>query len=110
MTSIPDAPAFCEETHRRIKLAVWAYAYEVVGTPAVPDAVFDAECARVDLSRSTGRPDLDLWWRQNFDPSTGMWVLGHPELDKVARLHMALTRYQRAYERRLLALFGDLLG
>ncbi|AKM09379.1 hypothetical protein [Croceicoccus naphthovorans] len=75
------------ERRRRIKLAVWAYAYEIKSNPLVPDGVFDEEALKVDLSVDTGRPDLDAWFRANFQPHTGSWVWRHPEPGKLNRLY-----------------------
>jgi len=75
------------ETRRRILLTLWAYAYEFENNSIVPDSIFDAECLKVDLSIATNRPDLDEWWRKNFDSFTGCWIHDHPELEKVKRLY-----------------------
>lgn len=72
------------ERRRRILLSVAAYAYEIENVSLVDDHTFDAECLKVDVSIDTGHPMLDAWWRENFDPSTGMWIHKHPELWKVA--------------------------
>lgn len=71
------------ETRRRIYLTVWAYAYEFMNLSMVSDEVFDAEALKVDLSIDTTRPDLDSWFRENFNPHSGMWVHSHPEVDKL---------------------------
>lgn len=75
------------ERRRRIRLVLWAYAYEFRSDSIVSDAVFDEEAAKVDLSVDTGRPDLDEWFRREFSPITGQWVHQFPELDKVAALY-----------------------
>jgi hypothetical protein len=76
------------ERRRRIVLAVAAYAYEFLNVSLLSDADFDAECLLVDLSQTTGNTLMDAWWRENFDPNTGMWVHDHPDkrgLDRIAR-------------------------
>ena len=79
------------ETRRRIMVSVWAYAYEMANPPVslVPDHVFDAECYMLaaGLRIDTDRLDLDYWFRGAFDPSTGMWIHKHPELDKIKKLY-----------------------
>jgi len=75
------------ETRRRIRLAIWAYAYEFHHHSIVPDAMFDVESYCVDLSVETDRLDLDFWFRANFETCTGMWIHKHPELDKIAKLY-----------------------
>ena len=75
------------ETRRRIRLSVYAYAYEFRNKSLVDDGEFDAMCGKVDLAVDTRRPDLDGWFRKNFDPSTGLWIHDHPELDKIKNLY-----------------------
>lgn len=74
------------ERRRRIRLTLWAYAYEIENNPLVTDSIFDSEALKSDPSIDTGH--LDDWWRECFNPSTGMWVHKHPELQKV-RLYYA---------------------
>lgn len=85
MSDFQSLKAFGEKM-RRTHLAMWAYAYEVENVSLVPDAVFDEEARRIDLSVDTDRPDLDAWFRNNFDPDTGVWVHQHPELSRIADL------------------------
>ncbi len=80
------------ETHRRIKLSIWAYAYEIYHTSMVDDYRFDAEACKVDLSINTNRPDLDEWFRENFDPCTGYWIHNHPEKNKIHNLFMKYNK------------------
>lgn len=77
------------ERRRRIKLSLWAFAYEIVGAPMVDDATFDAMAYASNRDISTGR--LDIWWRLNFQPFTGQWVHQHPELDRLAKLYVDLV-------------------
>lgn len=75
------------ERRRRINLAVWAFAYEVMDDPLVDDATFDRESQLVDLAQDTGDDELDLWFMENFDPSTGSWVQGHPNLEGLEKIY-----------------------
>lgn len=77
------------ERKRRINLTLWAYAYEIMDTPLADDSLFDAECRLSDPSIDTGR--LDDWWRACFNPSTGMWIHTHPELDRVKEYYERCT-------------------
>lgn len=81
-----------QERKRRVFLTLCAWAYEVKCPPEslTDDHNFDLECSLVDLTIETGRPDLDSWWRANFDPCTGSWIHAHPELDKCAALYQRL--------------------
>lgn len=82
------------ERWRRIMLSMWAYGYEVASKPLVDDATFDHHAFEVNLSIDTGRPDLDEFFREKYDPNTGKWIWDHPELEKVAkRYRWLLTNY-----------------
>jgi hypothetical protein len=85
----------CPETRLRVRLTAWAYAYEFENDSLVSDAEFDAACREVDLTVRTARPDLDEWWIDNFDPSTGQWIHSHPELDRARNLYWRLKSYQQ---------------
>jgi len=74
------------ERRRRIRVAVWAHAYEVLDTSLVSDAVFDAECKLVNPAASTGNAKLDRFFSQHFADYTGQWVHKHPEKAKLDRL------------------------
>lgn len=84
-------PEFSQETRNRILVAVYAYAYEVLAQPIVSDDGFDQLASKIDLSNDTGRPDLDQWFRDNFEPYTGSWIHKHPELDGIIRIYEAIT-------------------
>jgi hypothetical protein len=67
-----------KERRRRIFVAAYAYAYEIDNDPLVDDAVFDRECALVDVSISTDNPIHDKFFAKHFNPHSGMWVHKHP--------------------------------
>lgn len=75
------------ERWRRIRLSVWAYTYEIVNQPIATDEQFDKLAQQIDTSIDTGRPDLDAWWRTEFNPYTGMWIHKHPELHLIRRIY-----------------------
>jgi hypothetical protein len=66
-------------------VAAWAFSYEFLARSDVSDAVFDAECYKVDLSVDTGNVKMDKWFRENFSPHTGQWIHNHPELKKLQK-------------------------
>lgn len=76
-------PTVDGETRKRIRLSVAAYAYEYLSTPVMDDAEFDELARSIDLNIDTRRPDLDAWFRKNFQPHTGMWIRNHPEKNKL---------------------------
>lgn len=81
------------ERHRRISVALWAYAYEFENVSLVSDAKFDEWCLKVNRSIRTGHDVMDAFFCEGgvFDPCTGMWVHQHPELDKLAQLYARLN-------------------
>jgi hypothetical protein len=86
-------PTTNNEIRNRIKLCVAAYAYEVENESIMPDAEFDALAKKINKDKRTGKPRLDLFFRLHFDPSTGVWIRLHPELDKIRFL------YERYYKK-----------
>lgn len=66
-------------------VSIWAYAYEFKNRSLVSDAVFDAECSKVNSNIKTGR--LDEFFTNVFQPHTGMWIHKHPELNGVEMLY-----------------------
>lgn len=75
------------QTWLRIRLSIAAFAYEFDATSIISDAEFDKLCLEVDTSIATARPDLDKWFKRNFNSATGMWIRGHPELKKIEALY-----------------------
>lgn len=75
------------ERRRRIQLSLWAYAYEIESNPIVSDSVFDEEAKKVNLSIDTGNLKMDKWFKENFQPYTGSWIMKHPELDKIKNIY-----------------------
>lgn len=78
------------ERHRRIMVAVWAYAYEVDGCPIVDDATFDREAALIRPAISTGNDVLDQFFRAEFVAYTGSWVNAHPGKHRLALICKAI--------------------
>ena len=80
-----------EEKRKRIRLALYAYAYEVHNNSLVSDSTYDLLSRSVNLDVSTDRPDLDLWFKNNYSKDTGMWIYNHPELHKIKSLYKRIT-------------------
>lgn len=79
------------EVHRRITIAVAAYAYEIKSTPILSDYSFDKLAQSINPRMGTCHPLLDEFFASKFSPMTGMWIHEHPELPKVA------ATYRRYY-------------
>lgn len=76
-----------KERWKRIRLSLWAYAYEIACKPIVSDEKFDKLAQSIDLTVTTSRPDLDEWWRKEFTPYTGQWIHKHPELGLIEKIY-----------------------
>lgn len=72
------------ERRNRIRLCLYAYAYECTSHELVTDAEFDALAYSINPATSTGF--MDEWWRTEFKPYTGAWIHNHPDLDGMKRL------------------------
>lgn len=77
----------CDERRRRIRLSIAAYAYEIASRPIMSDAEYDRLALLVDTSIDTGRPELDDFFRREFDPYTGSWIHAHPGLAVIAKIY-----------------------
>lgn len=87
----------CELKRDRIRVALFAYAYEVRNDPLIPDHEFDALAAKVEkeLDKQTDRGALDFWFHDCFVSFTGQWIHEHPELDKIERLYERVAMHFR---------------
>lgn len=82
------------ERRNRIRLATWAYAYEMLDDPVATDAEFDALCLAIRPEMSTGNPKLDAFFKRHFSPATGMWVRLHPDQRGLHRTYLRLKAYR----------------
>lgn len=89
-----DMPAALEQ-HRRIRVSIAAYAYEIMDDPILSDEEYDTLAALIDVSVSTGNAQLDEFFRTEFSPYTSMWVHKHPQKGKLKRIYY-LVRGRRA--------------
>jgi hypothetical protein len=82
------------ERHNRIKLSVAAYAYEFHSNSIMSDADFDALCQKIDTTIDMENAVLDKFFREDFDPSTGMWIHKHPNLTGIERIYKKVLKWQ----------------
>lgn len=80
------------ERRNRIRLAVWAYAYEIKAEHLVDDATYDKVSLSIRPDLKTGHTVLDAFFENEFSPDTGLWIYRHPEFDKVASYYKYLKR------------------
>ena len=90
------------ERRNRIRIALWAYAYEFMADPMADDALFDETAKSIDTTVDTGHPVLDKFFREEFGPETGQWIHRHPELEKIASLYRKLQKNDSATTSKIL--------
>ena len=76
------------ERRNRIRVSLWAYAYEFKHDSLVPDSVYDATCREINPWTETGHAVLDDFFATQFESSTGLWIHHHPELTKIGALYL----------------------
>jgi hypothetical protein len=75
------------EIRRRIVLSVAAYSYEYEDESVMSDAEFDKMSLEVQPRMKTGNDEMDRFFKNNFDPSTGQWIRKHPEISRIKRIY-----------------------
>ena len=76
-----------QEIKNRIRLSIFAYAYEFMNDSLVDDAEFDRLSQEIDLTITTGNEEMDSFFAREFIADSGMWIRKHPELDKIKGLY-----------------------
>lgn len=79
------------ERRNRIRLSLAAYAYEYHDDSIMSDAEFDKLSLAIKPEVKTGHKRLDKFFREEFDPSTGMWIRKHPMRNELAELYRYYT-------------------
>lgn len=81
----------CEVKRRRIRIALFAFAYELIGEALIKDEEYDRLAREVDYTSPTDNPTLDKFYLNEYTPDSGMWVRKHPELDKLECLYKRIA-------------------
>lgn len=76
-----------KEVRRRITVSIAAYAYEFCDESILSDAEFDKLCMQINPQMGTGHLTMDLFFQDEFDPSTGNWIHKHPECGRIGELY-----------------------
>jgi len=76
-----------KERMNRIRLSIYAYAYEVENDSLVSDEEFDRLSRSIDPNVSTNHKVMDSFFRKKFHPDTGMWIHEHPEINRIKELY-----------------------
>lgn len=72
------------EKRNRIFLCIAAYGYEYAAMSLVSDEAFDAAARAINPQMETGNPVMDKFFKEEFSPSTGMWIRKHPDIHGIA--------------------------
>jgi hypothetical protein len=83
------------ERHRRIKLSVAAYAYEVHSTSIMSDAAFDKLALEINVAISTENAIIDKFFQDEFNPYTGQWIHKHPNKDGLEKIYKGMKGIKR---------------
>ena len=75
------------ERRNRIKLSIAAYAYEFEDDVIMSDSEFDALALKIQPEMRTKNRRMDKFFRDHFQPHTGMWIHKHPERYKLKSLY-----------------------
>lgn len=99
------------EIRNRIRVAVAAYAYEVMSDPIMSDDEFDHLAKLIDPRIPTGNERLDEYFRTDFVSFSGVWVRNHPEIEGLERIYRMLKNNKsRSHDQKNNRdLFGPLL-
>ena len=78
------------ERRNRIRVLLWAYAYEVKGVSLVSDSEFDTVASDINTEVRTGK--WDEWFSKEFNPYTGMWIHNFPDLQGLEKLYQRINK------------------
>ena len=84
-----------QEIKNRIRLSVYAYAYEFMNDSLVDDAEFDRLSQEIDLNIITGNEEMDSFFAKEFVADSGMWIRKHPNLKRVKELYENFYKTER---------------
>lgn len=76
----------------RIQVSLGAYAYEMHLHQIMSDQRWDALAKKIRPKMATGNRKLDRFFRQQFDPSTGLWIYKHPDLLGIRNIYTRVWR------------------
>lgn len=85
------------ERRNRIRLSLAAYAYEYKNTSIMTDAEFDSLSKKINKDVPTGNETMDKFFREQFEPDTGMWIHKHPDLAGLEKLYGILHENKKRW-------------
>ena len=75
------------EIRNRIRLSLASYSYEFHNDSLMTDAEFDKLSREINPNEKTGNELIDRFFREEFMVDSGMWIMRHPELDKLKLIY-----------------------
>lgn len=88
-------PKVEQERRNRIRLSIFAYAYEFHDHSIISDAEYDVLSRKINKSVLTGHKNLDMFFKKQFEPDTGMWIHKHPDLHGIRLLYERYFQHER---------------
>lgn len=87
------------ERRNRIRLSIFAYAYEVENVSLISDHEYDELSLRINIKQKTGNKIMDRFFIKEFNPSTGMWVYNHPQLERIKQLYLTVFKNENTIKK-----------
>jgi hypothetical protein len=79
------------EKRNRIRVSLFAYAYECENKSLVADEEFDLLCLKIKPKEKTDNKHIDVFFRHHFNPSTGLWIHRHPGFEGIKNLYKRVS-------------------
>jgi hypothetical protein len=88
------------ERRNRIRLSIAAYTYEFLNESIISDGEYDKLALAINVNVKTGHRRLDAFFKNNYDPHTGMWIRKHPDLDGLKRTYERVFKGSKPKQRK----------
>ena len=76
-----------QERRNRIRVAIYAYAYELRDESLISDQEYDTLARSIQPNMRTGNDAIDKFFSQHYSADTGLWIHQHPQLERIAELY-----------------------
>jgi len=76
-----------KERHRRIRLSIAAYAYEMHSDSIMSDGEYDHLALQINEALPTNNTIMDKFFVEQFSPYTGQWIHKHPDKKGLEKLY-----------------------
>ena len=75
------------EKRNRILISIYAYSYEFENDSLISDSEYDKLAEEINTKIGTGNRKMDLFFKLNYTPDSGMWIRNHPDLEGLRRIY-----------------------